>query len=75
MTTAVASARPVTSVWQATRDGARSVPEIARRTGLNEAIVRAAVDHLARTGRLVVSPLSVSCPVSGCGDCRGCLSI
>lgn len=60
---------PLSSVLRCVQEGARSLPEISRRTGLNEAMVRACVDHLVRRGLLESSPISVGCPGSGCGSC------
>lgn len=42
---------------------------IARRSGMDEQLVRAAVDHLIRLGRLDSRELAMGCPSSGCGGC------
>ncbi|MBI4899861.1 MAG: hypothetical protein HY829_05225 [Actinobacteria bacterium] len=49
--------------------GTPTLGEISRRTGLSDDVVRAAVDHLVRAGRVVSSKLSRGCPTDGCGTC------
>jgi FeoC like transcriptional regulator len=55
--------------------GTPTLTEIARRTGLTDDVVRAAIDHLVRAGRITSTELSVGCTTGGCGTCpssRGC---
>jgi hypothetical protein len=42
---------------------------MVRRSGLEESVLRAAVDHLVRSGRIESRELSMGCPESGCGGC------
>ena len=67
-------AGPVTAVLDAVSDGAGSLTEVRRRTGLRADVVRAAADHLVRTGRLQECALGVGCPPDACGGCAltGC---
>lgn len=68
-TTARDAARPVTAVLDALTRGAGSLAEVRRRTGLPAGVVRAAADHLVRTGRVQECPLVIGCPAEGCGGC------
>ena len=54
--------------------GTSSVPEMARRQGLEEAVIRAALDHLVRAGRINRAALGESAPdgCSGCALAKGC---
>ncbi|AKT52473.1 hypothetical protein ADJ73_00345 [Arsenicicoccus sp. oral taxon 190] len=56
-------------VLSAFEDGAASLDEVARRTGLTRASVDAAVDHLVRMGRVDARELAAGCPDGGCGSC------
>ena len=49
--------------------GTPTLAEIARRTGLTDDVVHAAVDHLVRAGRVTSTELSLGCPTGGCGTC------
>ena len=49
--------------------GTPTLTEIARRTGLSDDVVHAAVDHLVRAGRITSTQLSLGCPTGGCGTC------
>jgi len=49
--------------------GTPTLAAIARRTGLSDDVVRAAVDHLVRAGRITSTELSLGCPTGGCGGC------
>jgi hypothetical protein len=49
--------------------GRSTLVEMARHSGLDEAVVRGAVDHLVRSGRLESRELAIGCPPSGCGGC------
>jgi len=51
--------------------GTPTLAAIARRTDLSDDVVRAAVDHLVRAGRITSTKLSLGCPTGGC---RGCPS-
>jgi ferredoxin len=54
-------------------DGARSLDEVGERTGLTRTVVRAAVEHLVRAGRLETRELTIGCPSGGCGTCASAL--
>lgn len=62
-------AGPVTAVLDALRQGAGSLTEVSRRTGLRVDVVRAAADQLVRLGRAQECPLVAGCPSGECGDC------
>ncbi|WP_353356686.1 hypothetical protein [Intrasporangium sp. DVR] len=64
-----APARPLSAVLGAIRSGSGSVAAVEHATGLPRDVVEAAVDHLARVGRLTSESLSFGCPASGCGGC------
>ena len=49
--------------------GTPTLAAIGRRTGLSDDVVRAAVDHLVRAGRLTSTEFSLGCPTGGCGTC------
>jgi hypothetical protein len=49
--------------------GTPTLTEIARRTGLTDDVVRAAIDHLVRAGRIASTELTLGCPSGGCGSC------
>ena len=49
--------------------GTPTLAAIARRTGLSDDVVRAAVDHLVRAGRITSTELSLGCPARDCGGC------
>ncbi|PFG15947.1 FeoC-like transcriptional regulator [Propionicimonas paludicola] len=49
--------------------GTSSVPEMARHQGLDEAVVRAALDHLVRAGRITRAALGSECGPEGCSSC------
>lgn len=61
--------RPVSAVLDALTNGAGSLAEVRRRTGLRDDLVRAAADHLVRTGRLQKCALGAGCPPDACGGC------
>lgn len=60
---------PLSAVLGALDDGAGSLDEVARRTGLSRDVVSAGVDHLVRMGRLETRELGSGCPTGGCGSC------
>lgn len=60
---------PLSTVLAQMHAGAPTVAEIVRRSGLEDSVVRAAVDHLVRSGRVESRELSMGCPASGCGGC------
>lgn len=61
--------RPLQAALEALEAGARSVDDVCARTGLAPDVVGAAIDHLARLGRLSVETLAFGCPGGGCGTC------
>ncbi len=70
MTAVTAAVRgPLTRVLAEVEAGTPTVAEIARRCELDEAVARAAIDHLVRAGRVEARELSIGCPPSGCGGC------
>jgi hypothetical protein len=60
---------PLSAVLEAFRSGAHSLAEVGARSGLSPEMVRAAVEHLVRVGRLEAKELAVGCPTGGCGSC------
>jgi hypothetical protein len=60
---------PLSIVLAELAAGTPTLTEMARRSGLEESVVRAAVDHLVRSGRVEARELSMGCPASGCGSC------
>jgi len=60
---------PLSTVLAQMQAGAPTVAEIVRRSGLEDSVVRAAVDHLVRSGLVESRELSMGCPASGCGGC------
>jgi hypothetical protein len=60
---------PLTTVLAEMQAGTPTVAEIVRRSGLEDSVVRAAVEHLVRSGRVESRELSMGCPASGCGGC------
>ncbi|HET7762005.1 MAG TPA: FeoC-like transcriptional regulator [Phycicoccus sp.] len=60
---------PLSAVLEAFGSGAGSLAEVAARSGLSPEVVRAAVDHLVRMGRLEAKELALGCPTGGCGSC------
>jgi hypothetical protein len=60
---------PLSAVLSELEAGTPTLAEIVRRSGLEESMVRAAVDHLVRSGRVESRELSMGCPASGCGGC------
>lgn len=60
---------PLSAVLAALDEGAGSLDEVARRTGLSRDVVSAGVDHLVRLGRLETRELGSGCPTGGCGSC------
>jgi hypothetical protein len=59
---------PLRAVLAAIDGGARTVADVRVRTGLDTAVIDAAVDHLARAGRLTVVRMRTLC-AGRCGDC------
>jgi hypothetical protein len=66
---AAAAASPLRAVLAELSVGAHTLDDVAARTGLDRAVVGAAVEHLVRLGRVDASTLSTSCPDAGCGTC------
>jgi hypothetical protein len=60
---------PLSLVLAELEVGTPTVAEMAHRTGLDTDVVRAAVDHLVRSGRVEAGELAIGCPPSGCGGC------
>ena len=60
---------PLSAVLAEVAAGTPTVAAMAVRTGMDEAVLRAAVEHLVRAGRLDSRELAVGCPPSGCGGC------
>lgn len=60
---------PLSLVLAEIEAGTATVNQVARNAGLDEQLVRAAVEHLVRTGRVESRELSMGCPASGCGGC------
>lgn len=60
---------PLSAVLRAFADGAATLDEVARSTGLSRDVVDAGVAHLVRLGRLDARELAVGCPSGGCGTC------
>lgn len=63
------SAGPLRAVLAELAAGTPTVAQIASHSGLSEAVTRAAVDHLVRSGRVEAKELAVGCPPAGCGGC------
>ncbi|MDO4784289.1 MAG: hypothetical protein Q3997_04300 [Propionibacteriaceae bacterium] len=62
---------PLRRVLAAFEEGAATLDDVARISGLDKPMVDAAVAQLSRMGRLEVRELRMGCP--GCG-CSGCAS-
>lgn len=60
---------PLSAVLAAFAAGAHSLDEVAERSGRPLDVVRAAVEHLVRAGRLDARELSLGCPAAGCAGC------
>ena len=60
---------PLSTVLAELEAGTPTITEMVRRSGLDESVLRAAVDHLVRSGRVESRELSMGCPESGCGGC------
>jgi hypothetical protein len=60
---------PLRDVLAAVEAGTPTLHDVASRTGLGPDVVRAAVDHLVRMGRLAADPLTVGCADGGCRSC------
>lgn len=60
---------PLRRIVDALAAGAHSRGELAGLTGLDRDVVDAALDQLARLGRLRVERLAGGCPDLGCGTC------
>jgi hypothetical protein len=60
---------PLRDVLTAVETGTGTLHDVSRRTGLTEDVVRAAVDHLVRMGRIEADRLTVGCADGGCGAC------
>ena len=60
---------PLSIVLAELEAGTPTVAEMVRHSGLDESVLRAAVDHLVRSGRVESRELSMGCPDTGCGGC------
>lgn len=60
---------PLSMVLAEIEAGTPTLGEMARHSGLGEDVVRAAVDHLIRAGRIDSRELAIGCPPSGCSGC------
>ena len=60
---------PTRSVLAHIEQGALSIGQIARRTGLDPGVVDLAVQRLLAHGYLRSEPLSMGCPDDGCAAC------
>nr|NLI49580.1 hypothetical protein [Propionibacterium sp.] len=60
---------PLRRVLAAIEDGAGSLAEVERATGLSRDVVAASVDHLLRLGRLEAHRIAAGCPAGGCAAC------
>jgi hypothetical protein len=67
--TAAPASGPLRAVLDALADGAPSLAEVARRTGLDRGLVDIAVDRLRARGLVDAQVLAVGCPTGGCGTC------
>lgn len=72
--TASCARGPLRAVLAAFADGAANLADVSARTGLSLDLVRGAVDHLVRIGRVDVRKLSGWCASGDCGSCSagGC---
>ena len=57
------------TVLDAFVDGARTVDDLAARTGLDPDLVRVALDQLVALGLVDAAPLAGACPDDACGGC------
>ena len=60
---------PTRSVLAYIEQGAASIGQVARRTGLDPGVVDMAVQRLVAHGYLRAEPLGIGCPDEGCGAC------
>ncbi|MBK7723300.1 MAG: hypothetical protein IPI32_14045 [Austwickia sp.] len=60
---------PLAAVLAAFEDGAVSTAEVRLRTGLDEQVVAAALEHLIRMGRLQRAVVDLGCTDQGCESC------
>ncbi|MGV8909522.1 MAG: hypothetical protein ACOH1Y_11110 [Propionicimonas sp.] len=60
---------PLSTVLAELEAGTPTIAEMVRSSGLTESVLRAAVDHLVRSGRVESRELSMGCSESGCGGC------
>jgi len=68
---AAGNAGPLSAVLEAFREstGTLTLDEIARARGMDPDLVRAAAEHLVRTGKLASEGISAGCPGGACGGC------
>lgn len=80
---AAAPPRPVSptrAVLAEVENGVSTVPEIARRTGMDPSLVDTAIERLVAAGYLDSEALRLGCPPSGCSTCSsagptGCATV
>jgi hypothetical protein len=60
---------PLSAVLDQMSKGTSTVAAMARNTGIDVDVLRAALDHLVRTGRVAAHELPIGCPTGGCGSC------
>lgn len=65
---------PLSLVLAEIAAGTPTVTAMIRNTGLPDDVVRAALDHLVRSGRVTSAELSIGCPSGGCGSCDSALA-
>ena len=65
----MSSPGPLRLVLDAFRAGCSTESQIAAATSLSDEMVRAAIDHLVRTGDVTAKSLAMGCPSGGCGSC------
>lgn len=64
---------PLRLVLREIESGTPTVSDMIRNTGLADDVVRAALAHLVRSGRVTSAALSIGCPSGGCGSCASAL--
>jgi O-acetyl-ADP-ribose deacetylase (regulator of RNase III) len=63
------TAGPLRAVLDAVRGGAGWPAAVEAATGLEKDVVRTALEHLQRMGRVDIETVSFGCPTGGCGTC------
>lgn len=60
---------PASAALAQVASGTPTVAEMARNTGIEEGLLRSALAHLVRTGRIEAHELPTGCPPQACGGC------